>query len=552
MVIRDKTKMNRKIIGILICTLFLTSIFSVGTVAKSVVSDKPQTKNIFLTENLEQLNPTALSLDSGDEWNKTFGGSSVEFGEFVQQTSDGGYIIVGTTGSFQDGEEDVLLIKTDENGNEQWKKTFGGPKNDYPSYHFTTCAQQTRDGGYIFTGATASSGSGFYDVWLVKTDSNGELEWSKTFGGSEYDLGSSVQQTSDGGYILSCYTRSFGSGGNDAWLIKTDSKGEIEWDKTYGGEKDDFSHRCIEVEDGYIVVGSDYQTNDAWIMKTDKLGDVEWKYNYGGSSLDWFYHIEQTNDGGYIASGCTTSFGAQHYDGYIVKIDEEGSPQWDLTLGGKNRDFAVPARQTSDGGYIIGGKTCSFGHGTESNEDGWIIKIDSNGKEQWSETFGTKKGDGFRFIQQVNDGKYVLVGYTYSYGAGESDIWLVKTGNPPNNPEKPDGASTGKIGEMLDFSTKTIDPDGDKVQYGWDWDGDQLVDEWTEFYDSGKEIEAAHSWDEMQVWEIRVKAKDEYGHESEWSGPLELSIPRNKPLIIPLFSRLFTSSLLQQFLNLKV
>ena len=159
-------------------------------------------------------------------WTKTFGGNSNDIGYSVQQTTDGGYIITGYTSS--SGNIDIWLIKTDSNGDSLWTKTFGGSGDDLGQ-----SVQQTTDGGYIITGYTTSFGNGYYDVWLIKTDSNGDEEWNQTFGGGGSDSGHSVQQTTDGGYIITGYTDSFGNGGGDIWLIKTDSEGntvpESEW-----------------------------------------------------------------------------------------------------------------------------------------------------------------------------------------------------------------------------------------------------------------------------------------------------------------------------------
>ncbi|MCK4732495.1 MAG: hypothetical protein KAT65_08555, partial [Methanophagales archaeon] len=201
----------------------------------------------------------------GEVWNRTFGGTNDDYAHSVQQTSDGGYIIAGSTSSYDAGYTDFWLVKTDSNGNRQWDKTFGKMGCDEAFF-----VQQTSDGGYIIAGSTSSYGAGSEDFWLVKTYPNGNEQWNKTFGGTDGDVAYCVQQTSDGGYIITGWTRSYGAGGSDFWLVKTDSNGNRQWDKTFGGIDYDCAHSVQQTSDGgYIIAGStssyDAGYTDFWL-----------------------------------------------------------------------------------------------------------------------------------------------------------------------------------------------------------------------------------------------------------------------------------------------
>jgi len=310
--------------------------------------------------------------DSHNWFVKTFGGSESDVGTSVQQTTNGGYIISGYTYSFGNGKSDVWLIKTDSQGNEEWNQTFGGS-----GYEFGHSVQQTTDGGYIITGGTNSFGNGNFDVWLIKTDSQGNEEWNKTFGGSNNDSGYSVQQTTDGGYIITGFTES-DNGYDDVWLIKTDSQGNEEWNKTFSGSKHDRGHSVQQTTDGgYIITGYTESDNgwNVWLIKTDSQGTEEWSKTFGGSPDDRGYSVQQTTDGGYIIGG-GTRFGIGDFDVWLIKTDSGGNEEWNKTFRGSGMDNGNSVQQTTDGGYIITGSTSSFGNG---EDDVWLIKTDSEG-----------------------------------------------------------------------------------------------------------------------------------------------------------------------------
>ncbi|MFA4890892.1 MAG: hypothetical protein WC604_00860 [Candidatus Gracilibacteria bacterium] len=355
-----------------------------------------------------------------NKWDKTFGGSGNDNAHSIQQTNDGGYIVAGGTTSKGAGEADAWVFKLDSDGNLKWDKTFGGSDWDWAA-----SIQQTSDGGYIVAGQKSySNGGKGSDVGVFKLDSNGNLEWDKTFGGSDYDMADSIQQTSDGGYIIAGGTISKGVGKMDAWILKLDSKGELEWDKTFGGSEIDTAVSIQQTTDGgYIAAGwtnlKDTGNNNAWILKLNSNGDLDWNKTFGGNIDTYAGSIQQTNDGGYIIAGEIGNLNA-----WVFKLDLDGNLIWDKTFGGSDDwGWALEIQQTTNGGYVVVGKTVSKSTG---NEDAWIFKLDSNGNLLWDKTFGGEYGDHAHSIQQTNDGGYIVAAGTNSKGAGDWDAWVLK------------------------------------------------------------------------------------------------------------------------------
>ncbi len=304
------------------------------------------------------------------EWEKTFGGSSWDNAYSVGQTTDSGYIIAGTTNSYGAGSYDFYLVKTDASGNKEWEKTFGGS-----SWDNAYSVGQTTDGGYIIAGTTNSYGAGLYDIYLVKTDASGNKEWEKTFGGSGYDEAFCAQQTTDGGYIIAGGTSSYGVS-VDVYLVKTDASGNKEWEKTFGGSYCEYARSVQQTTDGgYILVGdsADFSADwyDIYLVKADASGNKEWEKIIDTSSWEDGLSVQQTTDGGYIIAGDTGSADVNG-DAYLVKTDASGNIEWEKTIGGSDYDCARSVEQTTDGGYILVGDSTSYGAG---GGDVYLVKV---------------------------------------------------------------------------------------------------------------------------------------------------------------------------------
>jgi hypothetical protein len=374
---------------------------------------------LLITLLFSHLSPAQISFE------RTYGGTEPDHGFSVQQTvPDGGYIVAGRTRSFSAGLEDVYIIKTDSLGDTLWTKSYGGTVGD-GSYS----VKQTSDGGYILTGYTFSFGEGSGDVYLIKTDSLGDTLWTRTYGSTGHDQGFYVQETTDGGFIITAGTYSFGAGLDDVYLIKTNSLGDTLWTKTYGTVNEDRGWSVQETTDGgYVITGCTDclpGLSDVYIIKTDSLGDTLWTRTYGGSDTEYSYSIQETQDGGFIIAGATTSFGAGGQDVYLIKTDSSGDTLWTKTYGGTGSDagyFVQSASGGSDRGYIITGYTGSFG---ESTVDVYLIKTDSLGVTLWTRVYGENQSERGRSVRETTDGGYIIGGWTDSYGAG--DVYLIKT-----------------------------------------------------------------------------------------------------------------------------
>jgi hypothetical protein len=418
---------------------------------------------------------TTLLAQPNIEWQKCLGGSGVDEGLQVKATTDGGYIVTGKTLS-NDGDvsgnhgvSDFWVVKLDSIGAIEWQKTYGGSNHDR-SYSI----DQTTDGGYVVAGHTASNNGdvsgnhGDLDCWVLKLSSSGAIEWQKTLGGSDWDEAWSVRQTTDGGYIVAGRTRSNDGdvsgnhGAFDFWVTKLDNLGTIVWQKCLGGSLDDIGYSVRQSMDGgYIVTGETASLNgdvtglhgstDYWVVKLDPAGGLEWQKTLGSSSLDRPNDIYPTHDGGYVVVGIASwndgNVTGNHggFDYWVVKLDELGKIQWQKSLGGSDQDFAQSVQQTNDGGYIIAGFTRSEDGDVLDNDGGqdiWVVQLTPEGEIRWQKALGGTQGESAYSIHQALDNGFILVGFTQSNNGdvsgfhGTQDYWVVKLSPESVNTEE--------------------------------------------------------------------------------------------------------------------
>ena len=361
---------------------------------------------------------------------KTYGGINSDRGFSVQQTTDNGYIITGSANYVSSGTSDVYLIKTNVYGDTLWTRIFGGGADDRGE-----SVKQTSDGGYIIAGATGSFGAGLADVYLIRTDTNGDTLWTKTFGGIASDEGYDIQQTTDNGFIISGRTSSFGAGQGDVYLIKTDANGNALWSKSFGGIELEWGGQSVKqtLDGGYIIAGSTYSFgagyDDIYLIRTDMNGDVLWTKTYGGTESDYGISVQQTTDGGFIVVGETYSFFASITNVYLIKTDTNGDILWSKTfIWGSQFYKGNSVQQTSDGGYIMSGT-----HGGGSTNYGInLIKTNANGDSLWTRKFGITGGSEGNSVQQTNDGGYIITGYI-AFVPTNTDVFLIKTDSLGNS-----------------------------------------------------------------------------------------------------------------------
>lgn len=401
----------------------------------------------------------------GLQWQRSLGGSGQDVAWSIHPAPGSGYIAAGWSNSNDGdvsgnhGDYDFWLVRLDANGAVLWQKTLGGSMNDA-----ATTVQPTPDGGYIVTGGTfsndgdVSGNHGLADCWVVKLNHEAVIQWQKSLGGSGGDDGVFIRPAADGGYILAGSSDSDDGdvsgnhGGTDAWIVKLDSIGNIQWQRSLGGSGVDGARSVEQTQDGGFIVAGSTSSNDGdvsgnhgdydfWIVKLDTAGTIEWQKTLGGGATDIAWSIQMTHDGGSIVAGFSDSgdgdvsgnHGSEDY--WVVKLDDSGSIQWQRSLGGSVFEHAYSIQVASDSGYLVAGYSVSDDgdvSGNHGNGDCWVLKLDQEGALQWQKTLGGSALEIANAIQPAGDGGCIVAGFSDSNDGdvsgnhGDHDYWVVK------------------------------------------------------------------------------------------------------------------------------
>ncbi|MBX7140061.1 MAG: T9SS type A sorting domain-containing protein [Chitinophagales bacterium] len=414
--------------------------------------------SLFLIENLFSQAPNI-------QWEKSLGGSGDDEAFSIQQTTDNGFIVAGYSNSVDgdvtesNGVYDYWVLKLDEGGNITWQKTFGGSSNDFPY-----SVQQTTDSGFIVAGHAASpdgdvSGNhGSFDYWIAKLSASGDLQWQKSLGGSDAENAFTIQQISNGDFIVVGSSRStdgdltINHGLEDYWIVKLAANGNLIWQKSLGGSDNDRASSVQQTSDGgFVTVGYTWSNDgdvglthgqfDEWIVKLDSNGNFVWQKALGGTGGDEAKCIKQISGGGFIIAGYSGSNDGDvsnnhgDVDVWLLKLDANGNLVWQKCLGGTADDRANSVHLTTNGDFIISGYSYSNDGDVLENHgdaDYWIMKVDADGNLLWEKSLGGSGTDAAYSAQQTSDGGFIVAGYSNSVNDdvsgnhGSSDFWIVK------------------------------------------------------------------------------------------------------------------------------
>ena len=363
-------------------------------------------------------------------WADTFGGKKWDAAHAAVQTKDGGYIVAGKIMSWGNGGFDAWILKLDAAGNETWEQTLGGKEDDK-----ARAIAQTRDGGYIIAGETMAKGHGRCDAWVIRLDRYGDVEWDKTFGTKRFERALDVAIV-DGGYLVTAQATSLK--GPIPWLLKLDEKGHVEWERKFGPRHGYYLSRAVQALRGNTIyalgaapAASASGTIDMLLLQLDENGRVEHTRKY-----EFVDSAQPTRDGGLVMAGDIFDKFTGKSDVLVIKLDSDFNPEWEQAFGGAGIETAATVWPAKDGGYLVTGTTDSVGNGAS---DVWLLKLEPDGKLAWNKTFGGTAADAASSGVQTKDGGFFVAGETQSLGAGSADAWFIKLDADGNAP----GVGTG-------------------------------------------------------------------------------------------------------------
>lgn len=412
----------------------------------------------------------------------------------VRQTNDNGYIISGSASG------DAWIMKTDVDGNILWEKRYGESDEDV-----AFCAIQTNDGGYIITGYRYVWNPNYRsNMWLIKTDSMGNEQWNKTFNKEDHSWGYNILETNDG-YIVIGASCPDGPGAK-IWMLKTDKNGTLEWDTLLSAG--DGTSIINAIDGGYIITGGEY------MIKTDEEGTILWAKKFGLGDLSEINEVVPTDDGGYAITG---RFYPDISEIFLIKTDINGNKQWMKTFGRNRCDIAYSLIQTSYGGYLIAG-TMDNSLTQYINFEAYLVRTNENGDKLWERLYGEGqvvdgKTDSARSVILSSDNGYITTGVTNCLGSTGDTGFLMKRYEPPSKPSL-SGQMLGKAGTEYNYTAVANDIDDEDVYYWFDWD-DGTNSGWLGPFDSGEEITVSHTWNEGRVYTVSARAKDIHDAESD-------------------------------------
>lgn len=363
-------------------------------------------------------------------WTRTFGGSSADGFQAMQQTSDGGFILAGYTFSFGHGYANGYLVRTDAAGNLIWSNAYGGA-----GWEYLLAVAETADGGFVAAGYTTSTGAGGMDMYLLRVDAQGSLLWERTFGGAGIDVAQGVGVDSQGNLILAGYTNSSGAGENDVYIVKTDAEGNELWSQVHGGEESDAAMDVlVDSQGNYLVAGAsgsfEAENRDVYVLKLSPEGNIFWEELYGHHgdylSYEWGNAIIETSDGGYLVAGnSNAALGGstgELMNMYLVRIDAQGNLVWEGFAGrGQFYDYGNAVVELPEGDFLVAGTSKT----RSNNNEVYVARINAQGVAQDGSTFGDFGSEWSSAIALTGSGEIVLAGQTNSFGAGSFDAWLL-------------------------------------------------------------------------------------------------------------------------------